>query len=437
MVPLLDALRLGLGDLEEQAESFNAERDAAERWLEFNRAYSLDAEDEEDLLNVDYLLREVDSALDDLCLERLVPPLYQAVALMDKINRRRDHPHFSEQPGVNDFILAAAAYIQGRGLKRGVTERLPIVEEYYKNLRQLYKLRKSDLKAEVRPEFELGFKHFKTSLEEARNAVEREHTPDLHDAVGRMGDSCKVLQLFLDWDRRDHDRHLERYRRFNIPMAGADLELALETGRKVPREQWDRGVRNLTESVLPKVMTFWNLVRPLLVLPLELRGAQEEVDAGLERLEAAVGTLLSRDVTAEAALVELESACQELHALFTDIERGARRGDRLDGTAAGAYWQTAMGVLGGTVPAVAIEELLRAVPAPNRVGPLFTDYLRTLDPELLREALCELAGLVPDPSPEAASSTWGCGYCGFINPLGQHPCRRCGASPSASASWEA
>lgn len=437
MVPFLNALRLGKAELEDETQAFQAEREAAARWLEFHRAYSLDAQDEEDLENIDFLFREVDSATDDLSLERLVPPLYQAIALMDRVNKRRDQPHFSDQPGVNDFILASAAWLSGRGQKRGVVERLPVVQEFYKNLRQLLRLRKSDLKPEVRPEFELGLKHFKQALEEAEKAIERDHTPDLHEAIARLSEASKVMQLLLDWDRRDQERHLERYGRFNIPMVGADLELALETGRSMPREAWDRGVRNLSDQTLPKLYTFWNLVRPLLVLPPEQRGLIEEVDTGLERLEGSVEALLSREQTAEAVLAEFEAACLDLHELFCDVERHGRRGDRLDGTPAGAYWQTGMGVLGGTVPVVAIEELLGAIPPPARVGPLFEEYLATLDPETLREALCLLATEVPEASSEGTAATWGCGYCGFVNPLGQHPCRRCGASPSASSSWEA
>lgn len=437
MVPLLNALRLGRGDLEEPAEAFAAEREAAGVWLQFHRAYSLDAQDEEDLENLDFLLKEVDSALDDLSLDRIVPPLYQAVALMDQIGKRREQPRFSQQPGVNDFIMAAAAWISGRGEKRGVLERMPVLEEYYKNLRHLYRLRQDDLKPELRPDFETGLKHFKASIEEARKALDRDHTPDLHDAIAHLGESAEVMQHLIDWDRQDQARHVERYRRFNIPMGGPDLELALETGRAVPRAQWERGIRNLTGLVLPKIFAFWNLVRGLMVLPVEQRVLLEEVDAGLEQLQSCVGSLLSRELTAEEALAEYEAACLELHNLFSQVERHARRGDRLDGTPAGGYWQIAMGVLGGTVPMVAMEELMRTVPAPAGVGPLFEEYLRSLDPECLREALCLLADSSPVVASEAVSTTWGCAYCGFVNPLGQHPCRRCGASPSASASWEA
>lgn len=157
---------------------------------------------------------------------------------------------------------------------------------------------------------------------------------------------------------------------------------------------------------------------------------------GLERLEASIRGLLSDDLTAEEAVGEFEACCLHLHDLFSSVERAALRGDRLEGTAPGAYWQAALGVLAGSVPMVALEELLRNTPAPREVQGLFTEYLVRPDPELLRDALCVLAELVPDQV-VVVSDTWGCGYCGFVNPLGQHPCRRCRASPSSSSSWEA
>lgn len=435
MVPLLDALRAGEPDLEAPLEGFEAEREAAARWLEFHRAYSLDSQDEEDLANIEFLLREVDSALDDLSLERIVHPLYQVISLMETVGKRRDQPHFSQQPGVNDFILAGAAWVQGRGEQRGVRERLPVLEENYQNLRRLYRLRKDQLRPEVRPELETGLKHFKASLQHCQQALEAEDRDALHAALAQLGQASELLQHLLDWDRQDQLRHQERHRRFNIPMAGPDLELALETARSVPRQEWDRGIRNLTRVVLPQLLAFWNLVRPLLVLPPEQRSLLEEVDGGIEDLEAAVESLQSRELTAEQALARLEEACSSLHELFCQIDRHARRGDRLEGTPAGVYWQTAMGVLGGTVPLVAVEELLRTLPPMAGVGPLLREYLTCLDPELLREALYALAGQVP--AEDRPATSWGCAYCGQVNPLGQHPCRRCGANPSASACWEA
>ncbi|GMU52219.1 MAG: hypothetical protein AMXMBFR33_13650 [Candidatus Xenobia bacterium] len=445
MVGLLNALREGEADVDTRLEEFRSERQAAGRWLEFHGAFSLDAEDEKDLENIAYLFEQVDEALDDLALERLLPPLYQAVALMERVNKRREQPHFSPQPAVNDFIMAAAAYLQGRGQKRGVLERLPMLDESYQSLRQLYRLRKDELKSEVRPELETGLRHLKRGLEEARSALEADDRDGLHDSLARLSGGAGILDHLLEWERQDRQRYQARYRRYNIPLVGSDLELALETGRQVPREDWRRGVRNLVDTVLPRLFGFWNQVRWLLVLPMEDRGLLEEIDLGLERLEDAVGQLMVSEITAEEALGEYAAACESLHHLFSSLESRALRGDRYAGTPAGAYWQVGTGLLAGSVPLVALEELLlRSPPLAEwgEVGELMSQFLRRPDLELVREALCLLHELVPEPEPDGGSvpDSWSCGFCGFVNPLGQHPCRRCGASPSASSieeAWEA
>lgn len=444
MVGLLNALRDGEADVESRLEEFHSERQAARRWLEFHGAFSLDAEDEKDLENIAYLFEQVDEALDDLDLERLLPPLYQAMALMERVNKRREQPHFSPQPAVNDFIMAAAAYLQGRGQKRGVLERLPMLEQSYQNLRQLYRLRKDELKSEVRPELEIGLRHLKGGLEEARAALEANDHHGLHDSLARLSGGARILDHLLEWDRQDRQRYQARYRRYNIPLVGPDLELALETGRQVAREDWGRGVRNLVDIVLPRLFGFWNQVRWLLVLPMEQRGLLEEIDLGLERLEDAVGRLMVSDITAEEALGEYAAACESLHHLFSSLECTALRGDRYAGTPAGAYWQVGTGLLAGSVPLVALEELLQRSPPSaewGEVGQLMSQFLQRPDLELIREALCLLSELVPESEPEGSvPDSWSCGFCGFVNPLGQHPCRRCGASPSASSfeqAWEA
>ncbi len=444
MVGLLNALRGREADLETRLEEFRSERQAAGRWLEFHGAFSLDAEDEKDLENIAYLFEQVDEALDDLDLERLLPPLYQTVALMERVNKRRERPHFSPQPAVNDFIMAAAAYLQGRGQKRGVLERLPVLEESYQNLRQLYRLRKEELKSEVRPELETGLRHLKRGLDEARAALEADDRDGLHDSLTPLSGGARIMDHLLEWELQDRQRYQARYRRYNIPLVGSDLELALETGRQVAREDWRRGIRHLVDSVLPRLFGFWNQVRWLLVLPMEQRGLLEEIDVGLERLENAVGQLTQSDITAEEALGEYAAACEGLHHLFSSLESRALRGDRYAGTPAGAYWQIGTGLLAGSVPLVALEELLSSSPPSpewGEVGELMAQFLERPDLELVREALCLLSELVPEPEPDgSAPDSWSCGFCGFVNPLGQHPCRRCGASPSASSfeeAWEA
>lgn len=444
MVGLLNALRDGDADLESRLAEFHSERQAAGRWLDFHGSFSLDAEDEKDLENIAYLFEQVDEALDDLSLERLLPPLYQAMAIMERVNKRREQPHFSPQPAMNDFILAAAAYLQGRGQKRGVLERLPMLEESFQNLRQLYRLRKDELRSEVRPELETGLRHLKKGLEEARAALEAEDRNGLHDSLARLSGGAKIMDHLLEWDRQDRQRYQARYRRYNIPLVGPDLELALETGRQVAREDWRRGVRNLVETVLPRLFGFWNQVRWLLVLPVDQRGLLEEIDLGLERLEQAVGQLMASDITAEEALGEYVAACETLHEHFSNLENAALKGDRCVGTLAGAYWQAGIGLLAGSVPLVALEELLQRTPPPTEwgeVGALLSQFLIRPDLELIKEALCLLGELAPEPELNSiAPTTWSCGFCGFVNPLGQHPCRRCGASPSASSSeqaWEA
>ncbi|MEW6279151.1 MAG: hypothetical protein AB1758_11035 [Candidatus Eremiobacterota bacterium] len=444
MVSLLDALALG-NPTQDDLEAFEEERQAALRWHAFHSAYSLDDEDLSDLENVALCWREVVAALEEPTpagvLEKLLTPLYQAIHRMDQVNRRRENAHFSALPAVNDLIMAGAACIQGRGQLSGVLDRVAVAEEYYRNCRHLYLSRKSRLKPEVQPEFERALQLLREGIESVARAARAEDLTALHDALARVKDSSDLFREFLEWDRRDQERFRARHTRFHIPLVGPELELALGSGRSLPRAQWERGVRHLTETVLPRLFAFWSLVRASLVVPSSRRAQLlEAVEDALEGLDGAVSTLSDPERPAGELADSFEAACVALSAAFAELESNAVRGDRLGGTLGGVYWEAGHGALAGSVPLVALQELLRQKPPLwPEVEAGFRDYLETRRPEALCDALTALVEQF-EPSAAAEPDAWGCGYCGFLNPLGQHPCRRCGANPSGTVgtgAWEA
>lgn len=450
LVPFLDALAHTGTDHGEELEGFEAGLADLERWLAHHGGFNLHAEEALELENLAVLHEQVRAALANegkqSILDALVPPLYQAIQLMDRINKRREQPHFSPLPAINEAIMAGAAFLQKRAQPEAVAARLAILGEFYRQTRQRYRSVKARLRAEVVAELDFAFAHLKAAWEAASAALEAGDRNSLHDALAQLKEAGDLVNFLVEWDRQDRERLNERHRRFNIPNgAGQVLELGLESARTFERTQWERGTRNLTEVTLPDLRAFFAASQARLVLPVESRlYLIEGVEQALDGVESALQAMNDHSLPAEVALDGLEAALEELSAAFTELEAHVPRAGHLQGTLAGAYWEAMVGALGGTVPVVALLDLLQSNNPPPEWEPVvrhLRDYVAGGDVADLQLAALSLAELHPPPSAEEDGTTsWSCAYCGQVNPAGVAPCQACSAKQAEGAldpGWEA
>jgi len=448
LVPFLDALAHIGTDHAQELPTFEAGLADMERWLAHHGAFNLHAEEALELENLAVLHEQIRAALDQpgkqAILDALVPPLYQAIGLMDKINKRREQPHFSPLPAVNEAILAGAAFIQGRGRPEAVAARLAILGEFYRHTRQRYRSVKARLRPEVVEELDFAFAHLRAAQNAAEAALADENKQALHDALAQLKEAGDLVNFLVEWDRQDRERLRQRHQRFNIPNgAGQVLELGLESARAFDRSQWARGTRSLTEVTLPELRGFFQASQARLVLPVEARlDLIEAVEHALEGVEEALHAMPERET--QDALDGLEGALEELSRAFSELEAQVPPVAHLQGTLAGAYWEAMVGALGGTVPIVALLDLLQSRPAPVEWEPVvrhLRDYVAGGEPADLQLAALALAELHPAPAASEGAASWSCAYCGHVNPAGSGPCQACSAKQVEGAldmsGWEA
>ena len=448
LVPFLNALAHTGTDHTLELEGFEVGLGDLERWLDHHGAFHLHGEEALEFENLQVLHAQIHGALvhegKQAILDALVPPLYQTIQLMDKINKRREQPHFSPLPAINETILAGAAHIQGRGNASAVSARLAILAEFYRQTRQRYRSVKARLRPEVVEELDFAFAHLKAGQEAAAAALGDGNKAALHDALAQLKEAGDLVAFLIEWDRQDRERLQQRHRRFNIPHgAGQVLEVALESARAFERSQWARGTRNVLEVTLPDLRGFFAASQPRLVLPVESRlYLIEGVEHALDGLEAALVAMSSLET--EEALAGLEAALEELSAAFAELEAHVPRAAHLHGTLAGGYWEAMVGALGGTVPVVGLLDLLKSHNPPPEWEPVvrhLRDYVVRGDLADLQLALLTLAELHPPPAEADGTGSWSCAYCGHVNPAGVAPCQACSARQAEGAldasGWEA
>lgn len=436
-IPLLDAL-LDDSDTSEATRSFSALRDAVRRWLDFHGAYTLHEEDANLLANVEVFWTEVDQALTRPSpreiLDALLPALYQAVDAMDRVTREREKPHFSLQRPVNDFLMACAAYKLGRAQDRAITDRLPVMDGYLASLETLFGSTRPRLKPEVVEDVEKGLALMRISVEDARRAHNTGDLESLHDALAGLSAGASLMDHFLEWERADRERLAERHTRFNIPVVGPALELGLDGARRAPRPAWAPAVANARAELISQLVAFWTRVRNTVLLPKEIRAERlTAVDEGVAGLDSALVDMLDESLDRDAAVARLEAALIRLSDAFTALDNDAVRRDAVTGTA-GTFLEAVGGVLGGTVPKLALIIVLRTVPLPTgclNAGAALDAYLKDGSRDHLMDAALILARecrLSEQPATENVG--WPCPCCGVANPLGTDACRGCGEKTS-------
>lgn len=460
VVLLLDALYAGRTDCEEELARFLAVRDASVAWLEFHGAYSVTDEEAALLGNVSVLWNEMEGRIAE-GLSELLPRLYEAMAGLDRLRRWRERPDYSRQPPVNDLVRAGGAVLKGRGEARVVTDRLPTVATWLRNVESMFEGARDRLRPEVIADIEIGLRHMRDALSGCQVAAETGDRGMLHDALDQMLAGGELVQHFLDWDFEDQQRLEQQRSRFNIPIIGPSMDLALASARKAPREAWGPAVEHALALDLPRLRGMWSRVRPGIMtrveipepegwdpadgIPLDLEHRElllQTVDEGIDALEAALVRMTDPSVADDAALATFELSLTNLSRAFHALDRDALRFDSAAGTAAEPWIELIGGALTGTIPAAAVDEFLRsAAPPPSWTN--VTDCLHgwLADPQdaHLLMAAQRLHGHLHVPVDVPLSTTWTCAPCGQAVALGVSSCPRCGAAAqgAASATWEA
>ncbi|MGE0490389.1 MAG: hypothetical protein AB7S38_14365 [Vulcanimicrobiota bacterium] len=423
MVGYLNCLWWGESDQTEQQEEFRALWQATRAWFEFNSAYCLDEGESRDFENFEVVWQEVIAELDqrEPSLERLVPPLYQAIRLMNQINRHRQTPHFSSLAAVNEVLMAGAALASGRGQPRALAERLPLAQEYLGNLKAMLAARRERIPAEALAELEKGFGWCDQALKSLTAARVKE-------GLELLKAGASLVEFLVDWDIQAQQQFRQRYSRFNIPLIGPDLELGLESARDGERRRWARGVRHTLNDLVPRLEEFWEMTGNCLLLPADSRvELVTEASVMIEELKAALANLTDQEVAAEEALAGYEQALEACSEVFTAVQAAALRGEHLRGSLAGTYHELLRGVLAGSVPDAAVAELLdTAPPEPGwKVAPHLEAYLEGGPEECLLEAATALHQANPKPETANQPSWRECVYCGHQNPLQEAFCQSC------------
>lgn len=433
VVPYLNALSHKGSDHREELDGFLAAVQQMTDWWEFQRGFTLDEDEESKFENLRVLHEELREAIylptKQEQLDRLVPDLYQAIGFMDSINHRREAPHFSPQPAVNDFLMCGAAWLKGRADNDAVSQRLERLQAYAGVLRHAFIGVKSRLLPEAVESLEVGLNHFRQGLE----SVQLENPEQFQDALASIKEGSDILQFLIDWQRQDVQRQSQASSRFLIPVAGPSFQEALEQARTLPREQWRRGIKFLDTVAMPQLESTWARMRTSIFWePNQRLEIWEEVQLSIEDVRAAVADLANEELTPDQALDNLENALETLAAAFAQARENSLSHQHLQGTQPGYYIEAILGGLNQTLPFLAFPELFHSSPPPEEWKPVvrhILDFGTDLEPDhLYRAGYLLLQKFPPPPPAEEIPEGWTCPNCGHHNNSGTR-CSQCHIAP--------
>lgn len=430
-IPYLNALHHRETPSQEALQAFEMLVVSARRWIEFHSGFTIDDAEAAALANITCCWNEIEQALaaPDPSLNALIPPLYAAIDGMERVRQERERAHYSPHAALNDLLLACAAALCNRGSHEAVRARLPVFEKWLDNVEAMIRGAADRLHEEVRAPLETGISALRTAAAEMRDRA------TLEAGMRRAHGGDEIVSQFLEWDRRDHERLAERHTTYEIPVIGPDLELGLESARQVDRALWKQPVQDTLELVLPRLEMWWREQRHSVIMAADERVTLlADIDTAILGLRESIADLLNPRKSEAAALEDLQRALEQTSAAFRAAREARWNPQVLTGTHAAAYWEAITGVLGGTVPDVALLGLLHERPLNDdalQVRDALLAYLDTHDPTALLAACGHLLehARAERPAPP-------CPVCEA--PLGEGGlCGACGEQASVTASWEA
>lgn len=432
MAGLLNALYWDDPNLEEEVEIFSELWSFVAGWHHFTSAYAVNEDEKSELANIKDLYLKVNALLagDELNLEALVPPVYEAFQLMESVNQRRKAAHYSSLPALNELLLAGAAFCMGEGESRGVEERLALASQFlsnYKVLAQDYR-RKMQLDDTIRAELKKGFDMVESGLKAASEALP---DPDrVADALAEVKAGSSIIEILSQWDRERSLALRDTHTRFKIPRVGDEFEMALNGLERAERSKWNRHIKYFREIVMTELEEFAAMIRPSLLLPNDVREELwERLAEALEFVHQAVDDLESEEFEDADAVRQFEEAAEETSEVFSDIDAHALKGDHLVGRPEAMMYDAIRGILTGSVPDAAIPELCANMELAPEVNEQLDLFLQTRDPGFLFDAAEALVHSVPLER-EATRSPWKCAFCGHANSEEQEVCAKCQAAPA-------
>ena len=428
LVGLLNALYWGNEEFEEELEAFLDTWKSVKDWHTFHGAYSVNDTEQRNLDNFVLLWESVQGQLDreDIDFESLARPVYETVAIMEQLNEDRKFPHYSPIPAVNEILLAGAAFCMDRGTAQGVRDRLPLLSECIDNLRGLFFEQQYRLPEQVQAALQEGFDLMEAGVKAVHNGLP-EKVPT-QDGLAQIKEGASLTEFLLEWDRKERQRLKKEYSRFNIPVVGAELEIAYESARAVERRKWRRGAKSTEEELFPKLDEFWASVKPhLFVVPEERAEVFESVDQSLEALKVAVAALKEKEGEDEELLENLSEALEWVSDSFSTLEELTLKPDTFpEGSPERHVFEAARGILAGTVPDAALVELLSRYPLSQEALEAFSLFVNEGDTEAMIAAVWFMYDAVETrQAVQGEPGPWTCSLCGFLNEGESLRCGEC------------
>jgi hypothetical protein len=426
LVGLLNAVYWGQEDCDEETQAFENTWNSVKSWHTFYGSYSVNEKEQRDLENFCLLWDEVHSLLaGPLEFEKLATPVFETIRIMEQLNEDRRFPHYSPVPAINEMLLAGAAFCLDRGSEQGVRDRLPLVEECAANLHGLYYEQEDRLPEEIRQSLSEGFELIRQGLAALHAGLPAKEAAQA--GLADIKDGGSLVEFLLEWDQNEKLRLQKLYSRFNIPLIGSDLEIGLESVKSVERRKWRRGAKSTESELFPKLQAFWETVRDhLFLLPDERLELLENVDQSLLALRDAVAALKEKEDEDSELIEALTEALEWTSESFTALEESTLKPDSLGHGPERHIFDSARGILAGTVPDAALVELLKTSSLPADVLAEFQAFIQEGTEESLFTAVWSLHDSMEEREAlEPLTQSWTCHLCGHFNEQGELSCQEC------------
>lgn len=436
-VRTLNALGRGGAEAGAAVELVREARDQSLRWLARESAFSMDDEEAATLQQIGVLWQQIDEVLGAapgmVSPIRLLPLLFAAWSGQAVVTQERARNPFSDVRVLDDLLKAGAAVVMGRGEARAVRERWPQAQAWLDGILDRYAAQEKKLQPEVRADLEPAFAAMQDGLAAARVAADDGDRDGLRDALESVRAADAVLAHFTRWEKQEPLR-LSTTSHFRIPEPGSRFRDLLE-GVREGEAGWPLRAREAYHVHFQPLGDACRRQAETRLLPAQVRATAlaaieetlRDLSIGLEALAA------GQDEAADA----LETGLTRLAATMTVLERHAFSCDGLHTRRTELYWELLRALQEGTVPNVALLQIMRETPQNDAWIPvlqILQEYMEQPD----GERLCEAAELVlaMARTAEPDDDLWLCPACGYGNYLAEKNCGRCGLE-TVTPRWNA
>ena len=305
-------------------------------------------------------------------------------------------------------------------------DRLPLLTECLDNLRGLYYEQIDGFPEEVRTALGEGFELMEKGVKTVHHGFPDKEA--VQDGLADVKEGAGLAEFLLEWDRKEKIRLRERYKRYNIPLIGTELEIGLESMKAVERRKWRRGAKSTETELFPLLDEFWQMVNSNLFLPPEERpDLMMEVEEAYLATREAISALKGKEFEDQELIEAVEESLDWLSETFTHIEEVALKPGHFGSGSERHIFEAVQGVLSGTVPDAALLELLRTSELPESELVPFQPYLSEGDRESLYLAVWVFLDHYTARAAQVEGGPWSCPLCGQQNEAEDLSCCQCRA----------